>query len=288
MAKAAGEDEPSSEPDAKAAGARGKDAAPKKAETSSEDATPPSDTETLPHLDRILGMVKEGREAELTAAQRGVLRSIRTMTRTEVQEEEQQEGQFREAYLHLLAMKQEEPTQFADQLLGPQGEKLRGFMTWYEENHPGVSLTNPDVPMAKVDDVKREAYQEALGVVDDAIVNVGKHYGLSEQQFAAAYQKSEGRLAEYLIGVADTIAETRVAAALEEKLPKLLAKEREALEAEVQAKWTKNNVVTPRSIETAPSSRQASPPKRQTGNLEEDFAAASSRALERVQEAWTS
>lgn len=287
--RVAGEAESPDDTQAEEAGDETQEEAAQEEPTAEQPAASSPEKATIAQLNRIISLVSEGREGELDSESRGLLRALQTRTRAEVEQEAQQEEQFKGYYLNLLEQKEDDPEAFAQTLLGEKGDQIRQFMRWYEESHPGVSRTSPDVPLAKRVDVEKEAYERAVGAIDDAVTSITREFGLTEDTLSEVYQKSGGQLSKYLTGVVDTLAEKRTTEAIEAfhktELPKILEKEREALRTEEQAKWVKQNVRTPRSVQAAPSGRVA--PRRQpTGDIEKDFDAAANAALSRVREAW--
>ena len=157
-----------------------------------------------------------------------------------------------------------------------KGKSTLDFMDLYHQEHPEVTLEAPEAPTLRRGDVRKDALAEAFGHVDDAILAAAQKHGLAETDLAESYQKSGNDFAGYLAAIVDKAVEK----AVERERPKIEEAERKAARLEEQARWSKNNIVTPRPISGRPAGAAASA-QRGRQPAPDSIEAAAQRVLER-------
>lgn len=249
----------------------GENAADSKTEEEQEPEPEPTLT-AQQQLDRINQLVKLGRESELSAQERGVLNRIRMEAREQIRQEAEQEDQFRELYVGLLAQEAEDPVEFAKMLQGERGEQLLRFKKMYAQAHPDVTLDSPHTPVVKREEVRQQAFVEAFDTVDAAIGLAASKYGITEAAIEEVYTASQGDFSAYL----DGIVAAAVKAEIERERPKIAKAEREAHKLELQAARANKTIVTPAPLNGSAASK--APATVNHGVFKDAFAAAADTA----------
>lgn len=253
------------------------DSEPGAADSKDEEEQPPEQPRTVQQeIDRALQLLKLGREAELDPQVRGLVNRLRADERERIAQEAEQEEQFRELYLGLLAQEAEDPVEFIKTLESERGQQLLRFKMAYAQAHPEVTLDSPQTPVVKREDVRQRAFVEAFDIVDAGLATVTQKYGLSEANLDEAYQSSNGDFAAYL----DNVVAAAVKAEVERERPKIAKAEREAHALELQAARANKTIITPAPLNGRPASKEARRIPHQAGSFSDAFAAAASRARE--------
>lgn len=227
----------------------------------SEAATPdanaePSRTEgpvtTQGVLRRIQSLVDQGRINELTAEERGVYARIQSKGVEAHQAEQQRETEFRDMYVDLLRMEEEEPERYIAKMKAEPGYLT--FQKAYERAHPEVTLDNPDIAPPKVDPakVRSEAIAEYEATVVSALTEVAQANGVTAAKFDEIKKSAKGQASLMNAIVAEAI-NARIETGIAERLPAIQKAEREAAEKAAQVSAIKPARVPVAVNGTAPS-----------------------------------
>lgn len=232
---------------------------------SQDDANPPEPPATPPArdpLEEFRARLKEGKGPQ-TQAEREIAETFAARARAEA-EKAQRDIEFRDAYLQLLAQAEEDPAAWAEMIKADlkEGQKIVKFMNDFHEAYPDVSLEHPDAPVINRQEVHRQAAEQAFEVFDRGMVEAVKPFGLTEDDLAEVFEKSDRGLVDYTVKAIEEAVNREVAKRVSAELPKLLAEERKAIRLEEQAKMVRRSVVAPRSIAgraTGSDARQDAP-----------------------------
>ena len=226
---------------------------PEKGDAETDEATDTGETETTApvakkdpaqgELQRILQLVEEGRQAELTPTARGVLRRLQENVKAEAA----RENEYRETYLRFERMKVEDPEAFGDEVV--KDPAVPQFMRAYKSAHPDVSLDSPE-GSTTVDPVKirRELDAQYSEAMTETVAMIASNAGLDETQIDRIRQDSGGKLGVLMAKAF----EESVKAAVAKELPKVKAAERLAAQQEAQAAYANKTIITPRVVNGTP------------------------------------
>ncbi len=223
------------------------DAAKDEAEAAGEAGKPEKTSQQV--IDRIYSLVAQGREEELSPAERGVLNKIRQDAERRGREaaikEQGEEQTFRDMFLALDAQAKEDPANFVKMLQEePDGARKLSFYQAYKEAHPGVSVDNPDAPVGpNRAAVERETYQKVFDRFGQEVDRVAAKAGVTADALATLFENAKDPWS-YLEGAVDAA----IASAVERERPKIAAEERRAAELEAQAKYGTQRIITPRTV----------------------------------------
>lgn len=210
----------------------------------------PKGRSTQSTLDRIRTLVDQGRESELTREEQGILKRLESRGREKAEREraereamEQEEAGFREIYLDLLALEQDDPAEFAKAIR--EEPSRAAFMRDYAKAHPEITLDNPDAspPQKSFEQMRAEAQDEVRGKLLDLGKYLGEEYGLSDEDVRriAGSAKGEGT---YLAGIIDAAVEKRATALADKKVKDAV----KAREMELKAEYATKTIVSPRPL----------------------------------------
>ena len=231
----------------KPAGESEEDAAKGEAESADDAGKPEKTSQQV--IDRIYSLVAQGREGELSPAERGVLNKIRQDAERKGREaaiqEQSEEQTFREMFLALDAQAKEDPQNFVKMLLEEaDGARKLSFYRAYKDSHPGVSVDNPDAPVGpNREAVERETYQKVFDRFGQEVDRVAAKAGVTAEALATLFEDAKDPWS-YLEGAVAAA----ITAAVERERPKIAAEERRAAELEAQAKWGAKTIIAPRTV----------------------------------------
>lgn len=194
-------------------------------------------------LQRILQLVEEGRQGELSPTARGVLRRLQE----NVKQEAARENEYRETYLRFERMKGEDPEAFADEVINDPA--IPRFMRAYKAKHPDVSLDSPNgSTTADPVRIRRELDAEYAEAVTETVAMIAANAGLDEPSIDRIRQESGGKLGVMMARAF----EESVKAAVAKELPKIKEAERVAAQQEAQAAYANKTIIAPRVVNGTP------------------------------------
>ncbi len=225
-------------------------------------AAPTEDSQSLrsPDLSRIDTLLSQGRESELTDAQRGTLNRIRETAKSQVVAETAQENEFRTIYLEGEKMRVEDPEGYAAFTHGAKGAEWITFHRSFEDKHPEVSLEHPQFGTdasagPDLTRVQQDARSEVFRDQNSVLAQVAEGQGISKERVAEIETETGGGHA-----MIPTIVAEAIKAGIEKQLPEVKEQERTAAEKEASLKAVsaaKVPVTMPASTNGAPGKEEA-------------------------------
>lgn len=225
--------EPSGEPEGEAA------SEPEEGESgsqASEERTEPQTSQGA--IDRILTLIKQGRIAELSPAEKGTVNALRQ----QIEHEQRQEEQFRELYLELELLKENDPAEFAKRV--DEDPRLVTFRQLYKRAHPDITLDNPQPKQKPEHVIRDEVNSEWETHVMEAAKGIAKDAGVPEQKYAELAEKHGNALGTLLASAVTEAVNTRVEKELSAQLEKAVAEERAAIRAELESEFANKTMVS--------------------------------------------
>lgn len=218
-------------------------------ETGGEPASPSSAEASAPQpqseqalIDRIATLTQQGRLNELPPQIRGQIQAIQRQAIEAEAERARWDETFLELYLENLALKEDDPGEFAGRLLdatalddgSTKGQSLQEFMTRFAKDHPEVTLDHPKFgPKQKTEaDLRAEIGGEVLELLDTTIAEFAQKAGV--KNYAEIRDSKQSTLA-ILEAVAEAAAEAKVAT----KIDAIRKAERAAALKEAMAEYGK-------------------------------------------------
>lgn len=228
------------------------------------------------NLDRLRSLVEEGREGELTPAERGVLDRIRRQVADRHTAEQQAFNEAKDAFLALDALINESPEDWAAHSIAEPEKAARelAFYKDFKSKHPDISTVTPEGDVTNPERVRTEAQRRVFEAFDQAVVDVAGKHGVKPEKLAQLYDAATTPW-EYLGNVVEAVVESHVASEVEKRL----VDERKAIQQEMQAKYTPKIVKPPVTLGGLPGSGKA-PARSGPISIEEAFAAAKERAAQ--------
>lgn len=223
---------------------------PEAAETPAPEAAVPAEKPLTPNaqaqLQRLETLVAQGREAELSPREAGILRKIRADTLAAHQAEQQQEATFRDLFLTLEAERLEDPEAYFARL--DENPEYARFHKMYKTAHPDVTAESPMGQVVNAAAVERKTAEQFFGSLDQAVEAMATDAGLTAGTLAKIRDEATGPW-QYLSNFVTEAVKSRVAAEVAKELPKIQAAERKAALLQAQREFATERIITPRRID---------------------------------------
>lgn len=257
--------------------------APEPEETPPGEEKPPEPTPAQMPYSEAYRLWKSGRHSDVPADLRAHFQQVDADAANRAQVQAEQDREFRELYLGYLAMKEEDPAQFAELLMSqettptgtPKGQAIREFMAAYARAHPDVSLDNPDAPTNRRGDIAADARRQVFEAVDAGVAEFAKEAGLTDAELDQAFTDSKGNFSAFLKQATAAAIKKGVAAEVERLRPELEKENRQAATLEAQQKIVNGAPAAARRFASGSTSPRRPVPA-------DDWTAALQRAKERV------
>lgn len=195
-------------------------------------------------LQKILQLRRDGRLHELPPEAQGLVRKLEQELKQsairEYEQQRQEEEQFRDFYLTHLAIRENDPAQYAR--LVSQRPELAIFMKSYEDAHPDVTLENPEGGLGPSEERLRgelaRQYGQGFELMIDAIAEDGglpaDAVAALKREFKFGEHPDSMNLAVFGAKVITALAEARAKELAAKEVEKVKAAERKAYELQLQ------------------------------------------------------
>lgn len=195
-------------------------------------------------LQRILQLRREGKVGELPPEAQGLLRTLESELRrtavTEHQARQQEEAEFKDLYLSNLALREQDPAAYAKVV--SERPELAIFMKAYADEHPEVTLDDPDARPRKTEGqmVKEIAQQYGTGfeAMIDAIAADGgldsEAIGKLKAEFRFGEHPDSMQLGTFGAKVITAVANVMAKSLAEKEIERVKVEERKAYDLQLQ------------------------------------------------------